>query len=101
MPTDTSSVGIRLNVFDVNDWNHPNCVPSCTLVGSDTEIVALVSKSAVFVRVRSQVEVVVDASTRVTVSSTAETLTPGALTMTISPKYCLIPTSHQIDCLDL
>ena len=62
---ETCSVGIRLNVFEVNDWNHPNCVPSCTLVG-DTEIVALVSKSAVLVRVRSHVEVVVDASTRVT-----------------------------------
>ena len=86
IPMETCSVGMRLKVFEVKDWNHPNSVPSCTLVGEEADIVALVSKSAVFVSVRSHVEVVEVASTRVIVSSSAETLTPGALTITISPK---------------
>ena len=73
-------------MFEVNDWNQPNSVPSCTLVGEEADIVALVSKSAVFVSAKSHVEVVEVGSTRVRVSSSAETLTPGALTITISPK---------------
>ena len=55
-------------------------------MGEDADIVALVSKSAVFIRVKSHVEVDEDASTSVSVSSRAETLTPGALTITISPR---------------
>ena len=52
-------------MFEVNDWNQPNSVPSCTLVGEEADIVALVSKSAVFVSVKSHVEVVEVGSTRV------------------------------------
>ena len=72
-------------MFDVNDWNHPNSVPSCILTGDEALMEAFVSNRAVFVSVRSQVVVVEVGSDSVISSESAVTLTPGALTITISP----------------
>ena len=81
--TSLVSAGSRLNVFDVNEVNQSYSTPSCTRTGSVTSIVALVSNRAVFIRERCQVVELSEASDRVIVSSSVETLTPGALTITI------------------
>ena len=81
--TSLVSAGSRLNVFDVNEVNQSYSTPSCTRTGSVTSIVALVSNRAVFIRVRCHVVELSEASDKVIVSSSVETLTPGALTITI------------------
>ena len=81
--TDSISAASRLKVFEVNEVNQSYCTPSCIRTGSLTSIVALVSNRAVFISESCQVVELSVASPSVMVSCYEDTLTPGALTMTV------------------
>ena len=73
-----------MNVLFENEENQSNSTPSCILTGSETTILALVSKSAVFVKSSDQVvELSVVPSINI-VGFSLVTLTPGTLTITVS-----------------
>ena len=78
-PTSTDSASCRLKVFEVSEEYQSNSTPSLNLTGEVVSIVALVSNSAVLVRIIFHDVELSSASPKVMNGSSEVTLTPGAL----------------------